>query len=535
MKAILFLITFLFTFLQANANDSIKLEIKVPDVVALGDQFRLQYTINTKCDDLTLSGQTEDFEFFFGPATSTTTERRTINGVDKYTYEYTFSYMLIPLKEGVCRIPGASVKVGDKVYSCDGLEIKVLPAEVLNEESSKEPDDNSKFFIKQDVSSKKVFEGELVEVTHKIYTQKDITHMNNKEYPSFDGCWIEEKNREENVPFTMERYDGMNYITAVLREYTLYPLRAGDLIVDDFSFDYNYKRESGQKVQTFFGEQPVYESKRDTLYVSADTIQVIALPDNTTKEFKGIIESNLKDVLGKQLRDKSEIVLAIDISSSMLAEDFTPNRLEVTKNIIKEFRDKLPKEKTGLVLFAGKSYTWTANIKTLAPDPDYKLFVPDSLFKDGTAIGMGLLSSVNLLDAGDSQKSIVLVTDGTNNMGNLSPFTAADIARQKGINLFIIGMGGIGKARTPAKVKTPVDTTIYIDVETKIDDKTLEKMASMTGGRYYRAIDNKSFDAAVHQIIKLLPEARRPDVEGYEYIRPENIRYILDALNRKGN
>jgi Mg-chelatase subunit ChlD len=527
MKAILFLITFLFTFLQANANDSIKLEIKVPDVVALGDQFRLQYTINTKCDDLTLSDQTGDFEFLFGPALT----RSETNGANTTT----FTYIIKSLKLGSYRTPGASVKVDGKIYSCDGLEIKVLSAGVSNKELSKKQDDNAKLFIKQEVSPKKVFEGEPVKVVRKIYTRRDITHINDMDYPAFDGCWVDQKDDTIDVQFMSEEYDGTSYLTAVLREYTLYPLHSGNLIVDDFSFDYNYKRESGQKVQTFFGEQPVYESKRDTLYVSADTIQVVALPDNTTKEFKGIIESNLKDVLGKQLRDKSEIVLAIDISSSMLAEDFTPNRLEVTKNIIKEFRDKLPKEKTGLVLFAGKSYTWTANIKTLAPDPDYKLFVPDSLFKDGTAIGMGLLSSVNLLNADDSPRSIVLVTDGTNNMGNLSPFTAADIARQKGINLFIIGMGGIGKARTPAKVKTPVDTTIYIDVETKIDDKTLEKMASMTGGRYYRAIDNKSFDAAVRQIMKLLPEARRPDVEGYEYIRPENIRYILDALNRKGN
>ncbi len=519
MKAIFFLITFLFAFLQSNANDSIRLEIKVPDVVILGDQIRLQYTINAKCDSLNLSGQTGNFEFLYGPALT----RSETNGVNSTI----FTYVISPLKLGSYRTPGASVQIDGKVYSCNGASIKVL--------ANNRADNNSAIFIKQEVSSKKVLEGEPVKVSYKLYNQVDVTHVNNMKFPAFDGCWIEEKGTGTNVAFTLEEYDGMNYYTLVLNEYTLYPLRAGDLIIDDFLFDYNYQVETGQKVQTFFGEQPVYESKRDTLYVSADTIQVIALPDNTTKEFKGIIESNLKDVLGKQLRDKSEIVLAIDISSSMLAEDFTPNRLEVTKNIIKEFRDKLPKEKTGLVLFAGKSYTWTANIKTLAPDPDYKLFVPDSLFKDGTAIGMGLLSSVNLLNADDSPRSIVLVTDGTNNMGNLSPFTAADIARQKGINLFIIGMGGIGKARTPAKVKTPVDTTIYIDVETKIDDKTLEKMASMTGGRYYRAIDNKSFDAAVRQIMKLLPEARRPDVEGYEYIRPENIRYILDALNRKGN
>ncbi|MFV0328959.1 MAG: VWA domain-containing protein [Dysgonomonas sp.] len=527
-RTAILIVLFLSIFLKSYATDSIRLQIKVDAITVIGEQIRMQYIINADCKEIQLSEKMKDFNVLTGPMISHSTTTSVINGVSKTRNETMFTYLLIPVNEGTSYIPGASVNLDGKIYSCSGLDIKILPQKVTGKKSLSSIKDSSLLFIKQEVSPKRIIEGEPVKISYKLYTQKDITRVHDIKFPAFDGCWIDEIKGDSVISFKKEEYDNAIYNTLILKEYTLYPLRSGDFVIDGFSLDFEYRKKTDRKENSFFGEIDIFENIRDTLYVDSDTMHVRISPDNNLKGFKDN-HAISPESSRKVVKRKSDIVLAIDISGSMLAEDFNPNRQGATKNVIKLFRNKLPKIKTGFVLFAGKSYPQTANIKSLSSNPDYKKLVPENAFEDGTAIGMGLISSLNLLaDSENSPKAILLLTDGTNNMGNISPITAAEIARQKRISIFIIGMGGIGKV--PYPYLTPSGDTQFMDMETKIDEKTLEKMALITGGRYFRVTDDKSFSNVANDIIELLSEIKQPGTKGIDYISPENTEYILDLL-----
>lgn len=183
-----------------------------------------------------------------------------------------------------------------------------------------------------------------------------------------------------------------------------------------------------------------------------------------------------------------DIVLAVDISGSMLAQDLTPNRLVAAKKVAAEFITDRPNDKIGLVIFAGESFTQcplTTDHKVLL---NLLNEVDFGMVEDGTAIGLGLANSVNRLKDSESQsKVVILLTDGTNNRGQIAPLTAADLARSYGIRVYTIGVGTQGVAPTP--VQTPFGIKIQ-NVEVDIDEKTLTEIASITGGQYFRAEDN---------------------------------------------
>lgn len=183
-----------------------------------------------------------------------------------------------------------------------------------------------------------------------------------------------------------------------------------------------------------------------------------------------------------------DIVLAVDISGSMLAQDFTPDRLTAAKKVASEFVTDRPNDKIGLVIFAGESFTQcplTTDHKVLL---NLLNEVQYGMVEDGTAIGLGLATSVNRLkDSESHSKVVILLTDGTNNRGQISPLTAADLARSYGIRVYTIGIGTQGMAPTP--VQTPFGIRIQ-NVEVDIDEKTLTEIAAITGGQYFRAEDN---------------------------------------------
>ena len=183
-----------------------------------------------------------------------------------------------------------------------------------------------------------------------------------------------------------------------------------------------------------------------------------------------------------------DIVLAIDISGSMLAQDLSPDRLTAAKKVAAEFVTDRPNDKIGLVIFAGESFTQcplTTDHKVLLNLLNEVTF---GMVEDGTAIGLGLANSVNRLkDSESDSKVVILLTDGTNNRGQIAPLTAADLARSYGIRVYTIGLGTQGVAPTP--VQTPFGMKIQ-NVEVDIDEKTLTEIASITGGQYFRAEDN---------------------------------------------
>ena len=196
-----------------------------------------------------------------------------------------------------------------------------------------------------------------------------------------------------------------------------------------------------------------------------------------------------------------DIILSMDISGSMLAEDLKPNRLEASKEVAMDFISKRANDRVGLVIFSGESFTQCP--LTTDHNVFINLFkdVKSGMVEDGTAIGMGLATAVNRLKESDAiSKVIILLTDGVNNKGVVAPFTAAEIAKKFGIRVYTIGVGTEGYA--PYPFQTPFGIQ-YQDVEVQIDEETLQNIATVTDGKYFRATNNSKLKEIYKDIDKL--------------------------------
>jgi Ca-activated chloride channel family protein len=196
-----------------------------------------------------------------------------------------------------------------------------------------------------------------------------------------------------------------------------------------------------------------------------------------------------------------DIVIATDISGSMLAEDLKPNRLEAGKDIAIDFIKDRPNDRIGLVIFSGESFTQCP--LTIDHDVLINLFkgITNGMIQDGTAIGMGLATAVNRLkDSQAKSKVVILLTDGTNTTGSIPPLTAADIAKQMKVRVYTVGVGTKGFA--PYPVQTPFGTQ-YQQVPVTIDEGALSSIAKITGGKYFRATNNEKLKGIYQQIDNL--------------------------------
>lgn len=221
-----------------------------------------------------------------------------------------------------------------------------------------------------------------------------------------------------------------------------------------------------------------------------------------------------------------DIVTALDISSSMLAEDFTPNRLEAAKSVAEEFIKGRPGDRIGLVVFAGEAFTQCPLTTDHAVLQSLFEKIESGLIEDGTAIGDGLATAVNRLQESEAvSKVIILLTDGENNQGNIDPIMAAEIAKTFGIRVYTIGVGSEGMA--PYPVNTPFGKQ-YQNMEVKIDEKLLNQMAETTGGRYFRATDNQSLKEIYSEIDKM--EKSRIDVTEFRKKHEEFLLFALLAM-----
>ncbi len=193
-----------------------------------------------------------------------------------------------------------------------------------------------------------------------------------------------------------------------------------------------------------------------------------------------------------------DIVLALDVSGSMLSQDLQPDRLQAAKKVAAEFVTDRKNDNIGLVVFAGESFTQCP----LTTDHSVLLNLLNEiefgLIEDGTAIGLGLATSVNRLKESESESRVViLLTDGTNNRGQIAPLTAADMARSYGIRVYTVGVGTTGMAPTP--VQTPFGVRMQ-NLPVEIDEKTLTEIAAMTGGQYFRAQDTEGLRQVYEEI-----------------------------------
>lgn len=221
-----------------------------------------------------------------------------------------------------------------------------------------------------------------------------------------------------------------------------------------------------------------------------------------------------------------DIVIAMDISASMLAQDFSPNRLESSKEVAIDFIEARPNDRIGLVVYEGESFT-QCPLTT-----DHRVLV--NLFKDvktgmvegGTAIGMGLATAVNRLRDSDAKsKVIILLTDGDNNAGSIAPLTAAEIAREFGIRVYTIGVGSKGRALSPVAVY-PDGRYKYDYVEVNIDEETMKEVASLTDGAYFRATDEK----ALAKIYGKIDQLEKTKINVTEHSRKAEEYYMFALM-----
>jgi Ca-activated chloride channel family protein len=218
-----------------------------------------------------------------------------------------------------------------------------------------------------------------------------------------------------------------------------------------------------------------------------------------------------------------DIVMAMDISGSMLARDFKPDRLEASKDVATEFISGRPYDRIGLVVFSGESFTQCPLTTDHAVLINLLQEIQSGMIEDGTAIGMGLANAVNRIkDSEAKSKVVILLTDGVNNMGEVAPATAAGIAKTFGIRVYTIGVGTQGMA--PYPVQTPFGIQ-YQNMPVEIDEAILKEIAQTTGGRYFRATDNNKLIQVYAEIDKL--EKSKIDVK--QFTRKEE-KYLTLAL-----
>ena len=252
------------------------------------------------------------------------------------------------------------------------------------------------------------------------------------------------------------------------------------------------------------------------LHALAFTLFVFSLarPQSQNKT----VESNAEGI---------DIVISLDISSSMLAEDIQPNRLVASKELAADFIDKRISDRIGINVFARESFT------VVPPTLDYSLVksmletVDLGMVRDGTAIGMGIATAVNRLrDSKAESKVIILLTDGMNNSGEIDPITAGEIADTYGIRIYTVGIGSRGTA--PYPVDDPIFGRRYQNVEVNIDEEMLQQISQQTGGRYWRATDLEQYTEIYQEIDRL----EQSEIEEITYVDYEDLyfNYLLSGL-----
>jgi Ca-activated chloride channel homolog len=218
-----------------------------------------------------------------------------------------------------------------------------------------------------------------------------------------------------------------------------------------------------------------------------------------------------------------DIILSLDISGSMLARDFKPDRLEASKNVATEFISGRPYDRIGLVVFSGESFTQCPLTTDHAVLINLMREIKSGMIEDGTALGNGLATAINRIkDSKAKSKVIILLTDGVNNKGEIAPETAADIAKTFGIRVYTIGVGTQGLA--PMPVQTPFGIQ-YQNAQVEIDEALLKDIAAKTGGKYFRATDNNKLVQVYIEIDKL--EKSKIDVK--QFTRRQE-KFLVPAL-----
>ncbi len=220
-----------------------------------------------------------------------------------------------------------------------------------------------------------------------------------------------------------------------------------------------------------------------------------------------------------------DIIISFDVSGSMLAEDFKPNRIEAAKRVAMDFIDGRPSDRIGLVIFGGESFTQCPLTTDHAVLKNLLSAVRNDMLVDGTALGEGLATAITRIkDSKAKSKVIILMTDGVNNAGSVAPLTAAEIAEAFHVRVYTIGVGTMGTA--PYPFKTPYGTQ-YQQIEVQIDESTMQQIAESTGGKYFRATNNNKLKNIYQEIDRM--EKTKTSVTEFSHKSEEYLLYALIA------
>ncbi|HWY99382.1 MAG TPA: VWA domain-containing protein [Bacteroidia bacterium] len=302
-------------------------------------------------------------------------------------------------------------------------------------------------------------------------------------------------------------------LTVILPLVAFYIFR-NNYAVADISIPLPWKTESMPKTNTYKNYlRHVLFGLR--MLVVGLLIVIIARPQSSTS-YKNITSEGI------------DIIIALDISGSMLSKDFNPNRIEAAKSVASNFIESRPQDKIGLVIFSGQAFTQCPLTTDHAVIKNLFAQVHTGMVDDGTAIGDGLATAVSRIkDDKVKSKVIILLTDGVNNTGSVAPLTAAEIAKVFGVRVYTIGVGTKGKALSPVS-QLPDGTFQYAMTDVEIDEALLQQIATGTGGQYFRATDNASLGKIYKEIDKM--EKSRIEEKDYTDRSEEFLPFALAAF-----
>lgn len=332
MKQILALLSILIS-LNIFADEKVQFTASAPDVVIKGDNFRLEYTVNTtKVKDLRIASNIKGFEILAGPYRSQSSSVSIINGKRTSSSSVTFTYTLSAMEEGTFTIPAATISASGEKMISNALTIKVLPPDQDAPASSQSQGrrggsssgageiSGNDIFITATANKTNVYEQEAILLTYKIYTRLDLRGFDNVKMPDFKGFHSQEVNLPQTKQFTQEHYKGRNYHTTVYRQFVLFPQQAGKLEIDPARFDASIAQavRSDDPFDAFFGGGTSYVAVKKTLTTPKITINVKSLPANKPASFSGAVGSFslTSDINTQNLKTNDAVTIKLTLSGT---------------------------------------------------------------------------------------------------------------------------------------------------------------------------------------------------------------------------
>jgi len=301
MRKFIFIVTgLLFLAGTCLKADGVTFKASAPDAVVMGQQFQLTYTVNEEGAGGLRTPDLADFEVLMGPTSSVSRSMQYINGKSSSSYSQTFTYVLMPKKEGTFNLSPATIKIKNSNYSSNSLVIKVLPPDKANEAASSGSGGGQvssgssniggdELFVRMNVSKRSVYEQEGFLVTFKLYSLYDAA-LNDVKFPEFEGFLSQDI--ELNPQWTLENYNGRNYRTVVIKQTVLYPQRSGKITIEGGKYDAVVRIRSKQRVRSIFDDFfDTYQDVKRVLTTPPVTIDVKPLPSGKPASFRGAVGS----------------------------------------------------------------------------------------------------------------------------------------------------------------------------------------------------------------------------------------------------